>query len=180
MFLDELGFKGDGVGDTRIHGGKDKAVCAYCIDHFPYWNEKLQRKILPGGFGENLSLTGMPETEVNIGDIFEIGSAQVQVTQPRQPCHKLNKVFNDQSMACSVKKSGFSGYYFRVLRPGLVEPEAEVKRIHKEGFSVEKANALLRKGGANIQHMQELVSLSALSGEWREMFQKRLSKYQDA
>lgn len=180
VFLDDLGFEGDGVGDTRVHGGKDKAVCAYCVEHFPYWSEKLQRKILPGAFGENLSLWGMSETAINIGDIFEMGSAQVQVSQPRQPCHKLNKVFNDQSMACSVKKSGFSGYYLRVLKPGLVEPGAPVKRIHKDGFSIEKANALLRKGGANIQHMQELVSLPALSDEWRKMFQKRLSKYQDA
>ncbi len=179
VFLDDLGFEGDGVGDTRIHGGKDKAVCAYCVDHFPYWSEKLQRKILPGAFGENLSLSGMPETAINIGDIFEIGSAQIQVSQPREPCHKLNKVFNDQSMACSVKKYGFSGYYLRVLKPGLVEPGAPIKRIHKDKFSIEKANALFRKGGANIQHMKELVSLSALSDEWREKLQKRLIKYQD-
>ncbi len=179
VFLGDLGFEGDGVGDTRIHGGKDKAVCAYCVDHFPYWSEKLQRKILPGAFGENLSLSGMPETVINIGDIFEIGSVQVQVSQPREPCHKLNKVFNNQSMACSVKKSGFSGYYLRVLKPGLVEPGVPVKRIHKGEFSIEKANALLRKGGANIQHMKELVSLPALSGEWREKLQKRLIKYQD-
>jgi MOSC domain-containing protein YiiM len=178
VFLDYLGFAGDGVGDTRIHGGRDKAVCAYCVDHFPYWNETLQRKIVPGSFGENLSLAGMPETDVNIGDIFEIGTAQIQVSQPRQPCHKLNKVFNDQSMACSVKKSGFSGYYFRVLKPGLIERGALIKRIHEDGFSVEKANALLRKGGANIKHMQELISLPALSVDWREIFQKRLSKYQ--
>lgn len=178
VFLDHLGFVGDGVGDTRIHGGTDKAVCAYCVEHFQYWNEILQREIIPGSFGENLSLAGMPETDVSIGDIFEIGAAQIQVSQPRQPCHKLNKVFNDQSMACSVKKTGFSGYYFRVLEPGLVEPGALIKRIHKDEFSVEKANALLRRGGANIEHMQELISLPALSDDWREMFQKRLSKYQ--
>jgi len=179
VFLDYLGFEGDGVGDTRIHGGKDKAVCAYCIDHFPYWSDKLQREILPASFGENLSLTGMPEREINIGDIFEIGSAQIEVSQPRQPCHKLNKVFNDQTMACTVKKTGFSGYYFRVLRPGLLEAGALMKRIHAGQFSIEKANALLRKGGANIQHMQELISLPALSEDWREMFQKRLSKHAD-
>lgn len=179
VFLDYLGFEGDGVGDTRIHGGKDKAVCAYCIDHFPYWSDKLQREILPASFGENLSLTGMPEREINIGDIFEIGSAQIEVSQPRQPCHKLNKVFNDQTMACAVKKTGFSGYYFRVLRPGLMEAGALMKRIHAGQFSIEKANALLRKGGANIQHMQELISLPALSEDWREMFQKRLSKHAD-
>ncbi len=176
VFLDNLGFVGDGVGDSRIHGGGDKAVCAYCADHFPYWSDKLQREILPCSFGENLCLLGMLETEVNIGDIFEMGAAQVQVSQPRQPCHKLNKVFNDQSMACWVKTTGFSGYYFRVLRSGLVEPDALVKRIHRGTFSIEKANALLRKGGANIEQMQELISLTALSEDWRGMMEKRLKK----
>lgn len=176
IFLDYLGFEGDGVGDTRIHGGEDKAVCAYCTDHFPYWADKLQREILPGSFGENLSLLGMLETEVNIGDIFEMGAAQVQVSQPRQPCFKLNKVFKDQSMACSVKTTGFSGYYFRVLKSGLVEPGALIKRIHEGSFSIEKTNALLRKGGSNAEQMQELISLPALSDDWREMLQKRLNR----
>jgi MOSC domain-containing protein YiiM len=176
IFLDYLGFEGDGVGDTKIHGGEDKAVCAYCADHFPYWSGKLQREILPGSFGENLSLLGMIETEVNIGDVFEMGEAQVQVSQPRQPCHKLNKVFKDQSMACSVKTTGFSGYYLRVLKSGLVEPNSLIKRIDKGSFSIEKANALLRKGGINTEQMQELISLPALSEEWREMFQKRLKR----
>ncbi len=177
IFLDYLGFEGDGVGDTKIHGGKDKAACAYCADHFPYWSVKLQREILPGSFGENLSLVGMIETEVNIGDIFEMGEAQVQVSQPRQPCHKLNKVFKDQSMACSVKTTGFSGYYFRVLKPGLIESNSPVKRIDKGSFSIEKTNALLRKGGANTEQMQELISLPALSEDWRTMLQKRLKRY---
>jgi MOSC domain-containing protein YiiM len=178
IFLGYLGFDGDGVGDLKIHGGKDKAVCGYCVDHFPYWNDKLHRKISMGSFGENLSLIGMPETVINIGDIFEVGLAQIQVSQPRQPCHKLNKVFNDQSMACSVKKTGFSGYYFRVLKSGMVEAGSPLKRVHKDPneFSVEKANALLRKGGSNTQDMEKLISIPALSSDWREIVHKRLSR----
>jgi MOSC domain-containing protein YiiM len=178
VFLDYLGFNGDGVGDSRIHGGKDKAVCAYCVEHFSFWNEKLQRKLSPGSFGENLSLTGMLETDINIGDIFEVGSAQIQVSQPRQPCHKLNKVFKDQSMACSIQKSGFSGYYFRVLKTGMVEAGSVLKKIHKDSnkFSIEKTNALFRGKGANAQDMEELISIQALSSDWRDAVLKRLSK----
>jgi MOSC domain-containing protein YiiM len=176
IFLDYLGFEGDGVGNTKIHGGEDKAVCAYCTEHFSYWTDKLPREILPGSFGENLSLLGMLETEVNIGDVFEMGAAKVQVSQPRQPCFKLNKVFKDQSMACSVKKTGFSGYYFRVLKPGLVKPGSRVTKIKYGSFSIEKANALLRKGGSNVEQIQELISLSELSDDWREMLQKRLNR----
>jgi MOSC domain-containing protein YiiM len=178
IFLDYLGFEGDGVGDLKIHGGRDKAICAYCVEHLPFWSKKLQREISPGSFGENLSLLGMPETDINIGDIFDIGSAQVQVSQPRQPCHKLNKVFNDQTMACSVKKSGFSGYYFRVLKTGVVESHSLLKKTQKGSneFSIEKANALLRKGGSNIPDMEELISIQALSDEWQKLIQKRLSR----
>ncbi len=178
LFLYHLGFKGDGVGDTKIHGGKDLAVCAYCAEHFPYWTDKLQREIGPGSFGENLSLLGMPETAINIGDVFEVGTAQIQVSQPRQPCHKLNKVFNYQAMACNVQKSGFSGYYFRVIKTGVVKTGSLLKRIHKDPneFSIEKANALLGKGGSNPQCMEELISIQALSNQWREMMQKRLAR----
>ncbi|MBT3510451.1 MAG: MOSC domain-containing protein [Nitrospina sp.] len=178
IFLDHLGLKGDGVGDTKIHGGEDLALCVYCVEHLSYWNEKLNRKLESGSLGENLSVEGMLETDVNIGDIFEVGSAQVQISQPRQPCHKLNKVFNDQSMACSIKKTGFSGYYLRVLKAGLVESGSTLKLIHKDanGFSIENANALLRKGGMNVQNMEDLISLPALSNSWRIMIQKRLDR----
>jgi MOSC domain-containing protein YiiM len=176
--LGEFGFNGDGVGDTRIHGGADKAVCAYCVEHFSHWNQMLGREIFPGSFGENLSLSGMPETLVNIGDIYDLGSAQIQVTQPRQPCHKLNKVFNEPGIACSVKKTGFSGYYFRVLKVGEVESGSTLKRVREDfnKFSIEKANALLRKGGSDIQAMEELISIQSLSDEWREMIQMRLNR----
>ena len=92
-FLDELGFQGDGVGDSRIHGGKDLAVCAYFVDHFPYWQGELGKEMNPGAFGENLSLAGINENHIYVGDIFSLGNAEIQVSQPRQPCHKLNKVF---------------------------------------------------------------------------------------
>ena len=176
IFLDFLGFNDDGVGDKRIHGGKDMAVCVYSTDHFSYWANKLDREILPSSFGENLSISGMVETVVSIGDIFEIGETQVQVSQPREPCHKINKVFKDQSIACTIKKTGFSGYYLRVIKPGFIEPNAIIKRVHKENFSIEKVNALFRKGGANIEQLQELISLPSLSGKWKKKIENRLNR----
>jgi MOSC domain-containing protein YiiM len=81
-------------------------------------------------------------------------------------------------MACNVQKSGFSGYYFRVIKTGVVETGSLLKRIHKDPneFSIEKANALLGKGGSNPQCMEELISIQALSNQWREMMQKRLAR----
>lgn len=79
IFLDTLGFRGDGVGDPVHHGGEDKAVCVYCVDHFSFWEGELDRKLKPGAFGENLSVTGLPETQVHIGDIFRVGEARYLV-----------------------------------------------------------------------------------------------------
>jgi MOSC domain-containing protein YiiM len=80
-------------------------------------------------------------------------------------------------MACDIKKTGFSGYYLRVIKPGLIQPGTSIKRIHEGSYSIEKANGLLRKGGSNIEDMKVLIDLPALSDGWRKMFQKRVEKY---
>jgi MOSC domain-containing protein YiiM len=176
IYLDELGFRGDGVGDTRIHGGKDLAVCSYFVDHFPYWKAELEREMKPGAFGENLSLSGVNEKQINIGDIFRIGEAEIEVSQPRQPCHKLNKVFDLQAMACKVQKTGYTGCYFRVKKTGWVEPDSSMERI-QEGLgniSIEAVNVLMFKEKKNPDLLKSVTSLQTLSIEWREKFQKRI------
>ena len=176
IFLNELGFHGDGVGDTRIHGGKDLAVCAYFTDHFSFWEAELNRKIGVGAFGENLSLAGINETKIHVGDKFSLGEAEIEVSQPRQPCHKLNKVFQFQGMACKVQTTGYTGCYFRVKKPGWVEPECVIKKIQdgEEKISIEMVNILMFKDKKNSDLLKKVVDLKALSVEWRDKFLKRL------
>jgi MOSC domain-containing protein YiiM len=176
IFLDELGFYGDGVGNTRIHGGKDLAVCAYFVDHFPYWKTQLGREINPGAFGENLSLAGINETQIYIGDIFRLGEAEIEVSQPRQPCHKLNKVFDLQAMACKIQTTGYTGCYLRVKKTGWIKPDSVFEKIH-EGLgkiSIEIVNMLMFKEKKNQDLLRKVSSLKALSIKLREKFQKRL------
>tara|TARA_B110000438_G_scaffold272441_1_gene291115 strand:- start:64 stop:702 length:639 start_codon:yes stop_codon:yes gene_type:complete len=176
IFLDELGFRGDGVGDSRIHGGKDLAVCAYFVDHFPHWKNELDREIKPGAFGENLSLAGINETQIYIGDIFRLGEAEIEVSQPRQPCHKLNKVFDLQAMACKIQTTGYTGCYFRVKKTGWVKPVPAFELIQEAPgkISIEMVNVLMFKEKKNQDLLRTVVSLQALSTKWREKFQKRL------
>jgi len=178
IFLDNLGFRGDGVADVGIHGGRDKAVCVYSMDHYSFWEKELNREMRPGAFGENLSVTEWTEKSVHIGDIFQIGGAQVQCTQPRQPCHKLNKVFDFQAMACRVQTTGFSGWYFRVTQPGWVENGVEIIRVKEnpKRISVDSANHLMHKNKKDWQGIRALLSVTALSDSWRETFEKRLLK----
>jgi MOSC domain-containing protein YiiM len=175
VYLDTLGFQGDGSADRVHHGGPDKAVCAYSTDYYAYWEKIIGRPTGFGAFGENLSLSGIGETGVHIGDVFKIGGASVQVSQPRQPCHKLNKVFGLQEMACKVQKTGFSGWYFRVLAAGWVSRGDTLERIEKGVISVEEANDLMHKDKKDAAKLRAILDESALSASWRDTFEKRLA-----
>ena len=107
--------------DREHRGGSVKAVCAYCADHFPIWEKQTGTTFCPGIFGENLSVTELPEDAVHIGDVFSIGEAAVQVSQPRQPCHKLSKKLKDLTFENRVIESGFTVLFPRSgrrSRPG--------------------------------------------------------------
>ncbi len=111
--------EGDRQADLTVHGGPYKAVYLYPSEHYPYWAEQLPGEVLPFGmFGENLTTAGLREESVRIGDQFRIGSAVLQVTQPRMPCYKLGTRFNRPDMVKRFWLSGRSGIYFSVVDEG--------------------------------------------------------------
>ncbi len=183
MFLDKLGFAGDGSADRIHHGGADKAVCVYCHDHYAYWEKELSRKLEPAAFGENLTVAGLVEDNVRIGDIFKIGEATVQCTQPRQPCHKLNKIFGLPEMAAYVQQTGYTGYYLRVLTPGWVSPGDKIELLQSgaEEFSITAANQLMHgRDKWDFERIRKIISLKFLSISWLETFRERLETRQNS
>ena len=178
VFLDSLGFQGDGVADKRHHGGGDKAVCVYSLDHYPHWEKVLSKKITPGAFGENLTVSDLDENLVHIGDVFRVGETQIQVTQPRQPCHKVSKIFGLNNMSCQIQKTGFTGFYCRVIQPGWMKPGDKMVLVQKgtNQIAVGRANYLMYKDKKNLKGINELLSLDALSAEWKQFFATRLQK----
>lgn len=123
VMLRRLGLEGDQQADRRFHGGEDKALHHYARDHYPVWHAEyptLPPFPVPGGFGENVSTLGMVEETVCFGDVYRLGGALVQVTQPRQPCWKLNIRFGHPDFARRVQDSGRTGWYYRVLREGEI------------------------------------------------------------
>lgn len=145
IYLETDDVVNDHVIDRKYHGGADKACYLYSADHYSYWQKLYPELDLTWGiFGENLSVEGLHEANVNIGDIFEIGEAVVQVTQPRQPCFKLEFRFNDYRIVKQFVDSGFSGVYVRVLETGKVQTGDTVKMIErKNSISVQKVYELL-------------------------------------
>ena len=130
LFISRLHLDGDGVADPRYHGGPDKAVYVYPAEHYPFWATQLSRRDLAyGTFGENFTTEGLLETEVRIGDVFEVGSARVQVTMPRTPCAKLGMRVGFLAFVRDFRASGRSGFYLRVLGEGLVAPGDAIARV---------------------------------------------------
>ncbi len=146
IFLGKEDVKGDHVVDRRYHGGVDKACYLYAIDHYPFWKEKYPHLDWDYGmFGENLSIEGFDENKINIGSIYTLGTATVQISRPRQPCYKLGVRFGNPGVIKEFIASLFSGVYVRVLSPGNVTKgdKLEVQQEHVDGISIAELNTLM-------------------------------------
>ncbi|MBL8036919.1 MAG: MOSC domain-containing protein [Nitrospira sp.] len=176
IWLGVLNLAGDGQADLENHGGVDKAVNVYPREHYPYWEQAIGLPSLPmGGFGENFTTHGVLEQHVCIGDVFQIGDATVQISQPRQPCWKLARYWKIRDLAVQVQETGRTGWYFRVLKEGHVQVGKNLvlrKRPYPQ-WTVAVANQVMHQRIQDLQAAQELADCDALSSRWREKLRKR-------
>jgi MOSC domain-containing protein YiiM len=134
--LRRLNLDGDRQADLRVHGGPDKAVYAYDLGGYEYWRRELGVDFPFGQFGENLTVEGMPETEVRIGDAYRIGTVLLQVSQPRSPCFKLALKMERPAFLRAFLASGRTGFYLRVLEEGEIGVGDEIRLVSREPESV--------------------------------------------
>ena len=140
-----LSLEGDRQSDLRVHGGPDKAVYAYPSEHYAYWARELPGVDLPwGAFGENFTTEGLLECDVRIGDTFRVGSAELQVTDPRMPCYKLGVRFDRDDMVKRFLASGRTGFYLAVLREGDVAASDPIELTARADREVTIADAVDR------------------------------------
>jgi MOSC domain-containing protein YiiM len=181
----ELGFTnlaGDEQSDLRLHGGPDKAVCAYSAEQYAYWQTQLSREMTHGAFGENFTLGGITEADVCIGDVFGIGDSEqaalVQISQPRQPCWKLARRWRIKTLAAQVQHTGRTGWYFRVLQPGSVAAGTTLRLIRRPhpDWSVARANQIMHVDKHDLELTAVLAALPALSANWKANLTSRLSR----
>jgi MOSC domain-containing protein YiiM len=172
LFLRKMGFEGDGVADLKHHGGYDKAVCVYNVEHYPYWEEALGLELSFAAFGENLSVSNLLEDEVCIGDVFKLGTAVVQVSQPRQPCRTLAARYGRSDFVKMVVDSGRTGFYFKVLREGKVKKTETLLLMEKdpENVTVAFANQIYHHDRMNREGIEKVLAVTALSYSWTESF----------
>jgi MOSC domain-containing protein YiiM len=170
VMLSTLGLAGDQVEDTRVHGGPEQALLAYAASHYPLWRAEWGRDdVGPGAFGENLTVEGADESTVCIGDRWAIGDALVEVTKPRSPCNRLAWYQRREDLIQRVRASGRSGWYLRVLTPGLVEPESEI-RLAERGcadMTVRRAQLAMQQRTERRDEAIALARCQRLAQDWR-------------
>ena len=128
--LNNTHLAGDGQANLKVHGGEYKAVHAYSHDHYAWWSETLGRKDLSfGQFGENLTISGLDDSEIAIGDQLQAGTARIAVTGPRIPCAMLGVKFNDKMMLRKFTEAARPGFYLRVIETGMIEAGDTIEKI---------------------------------------------------
>ncbi|MEQ6375672.1 MOSC domain-containing protein [Bacillaceae bacterium S4-13-56] len=172
IFLGKLNFEGDLQADLEHHGGPDKAVCVYPFDHYSYWEKVYGRSFSLGAFGENITVQHLTENEVSIGDVFSLGEAVVQVVQPRQPCYKIAASHGLRDFPDKIVKTGYSGYYLRVLQEGLVSAHDSLVLKEKGSVTVANVNRLLYHEKKDTHLLQMVLDEPALAEGLRKSLMK--------
>ena len=170
-----LNLDGDRQADLSVHGGPEKAVYVYPSEHYPFWKEELPGVALPWGvFGENLTVAGMDETAIRVGDVLRIGTAEFMVTQPRLPCYKLNTRFQRPDMVKRFLRSGRTGFYLAVIKEGELAAGDEIHLIPTDGSAVTIPEVVTLYTGKKEDSalLRRAIATPALPQSWREYFQK--------
>jgi len=177
--LKTLNLDGDRQSDLTVHGGVHKAVYAYPSEHYDYWRRELGGTELPWGmFGENLTVDGLFEDELNIGDRVRIGTAELTITQPRLPCYKLAVKFGRDDIIKRFLESRRTGFYFAVLKEGDVGAGDSIEFISRDANELKVAGVtrLYLDGQDDLEGLQRALRVDTLPESWKTYFENRLEK----
>ena len=171
-----LNVEGDRQADLRVHGGPDQAVYAYDRSGYEHWRRELSRDLPFGQLGENLTVSGLPETEVSIGDVYRVRGALLQVTQPRVPCAKLAMRMESLDFGKAFLASGRTGFYLRVLEEGEIGAGDAIERIAADprGITVSETVRLLFGRSVDREVLQRALQIESLSETLRASLENRV------
>jgi MOSC domain-containing protein YiiM len=170
---------GDAQADLKNHGGPEKAVHHYPLDHYETWRNEIGTHPLleeRGAFGENFSTTEWTEETVHVGDVVRFGSALLQVSQGRQPCWKLNVRFGREDIAHRAQSTGRTGWYYRVLEEGTAEPDDQLKMIERPHpqWPLSRLLTLLYRDKERYADLEEMAAIAELAPGWRRLAARRV------
>jgi MOSC domain-containing protein YiiM len=173
------GLVGDQQADLSVHGGPDKAVYAYGVANYQQWRQEYPQHgalLGPGALGENLAIEGMREEDLCVGDIHAIGTARLQVCQPRQPCFKLALRFADKHLPKAMIRNGRSGWYYRVLETGNLNPGDPVELVERPNpnFPFVRLVQLISFGKATTAELEQMRDMPGLAANWQRRAREAL------
>jgi MOSC domain-containing protein YiiM len=174
-----LNLEGDEQADLKVHGGPYMAVYVYPAEYYAYWRKQFPEMKLPWGmFGENLTIWGVRDDGVYIGDQFEVGTARLVVTQPRMPCYKLGLKFGRDDVLKLMLNTSYTGFYCSVLQEGDIAADNPVRLLHRDEHQVSVLDIvrLERERKYDVDLLRRAVAVKALSPSWREYFEERLTQ----
>jgi MOSC domain-containing protein YiiM len=175
VFVSKIGIQGDGQADLDNHGGFDKAVYAYPVRNWPWWEKEKQLSCRAGLFGENLTLGELDEASVFIGDRFAWGEVMLEVCQPRAPCFKLAVYTGRNDIPQAMTKFGFCGWYYRVVKEGMAPATGTLTRVVRaEAPSVREAFHAVFAKVADPTVLHRIKKTPALSVAWQHQVDRRL------
>lgn len=174
-YLSHRGFNGDGVGDLRHHGGSDRAVCFYPDEHYVKWEQEFGKVLNRPAFGENLTVTGMKESDVYFGDIYQIGTSVVEICQGRIPCATISHFNEVPTFLKRTMETGFTGYFARVIEAGTIDSESVVylKERVQEAYTVERGNRILLHNNGALTDIEGMLMLESLADDWKKRLNKK-------
>jgi MOSC domain-containing protein YiiM len=183
IMLRKLNLDGDRQADLTVHGGIDKAVYSYPVEHYDYWRKQFPDTDLKWGmFGENFTTEGLLEEAVNVGDQFQIGSAKLVATQPRMPCYKLGVRFGRMDVIRRFMTSGRPGIYFKILKEGEVKTGDKIKNIKRDKNNVTVKDIVSLYISKNhidiIEMMRRAIKIRDLPEGWRYEFEQKIEQLQ--
>jgi MOSC domain-containing protein YiiM len=159
--------EGDDQADREVHGGPDKAVYAYAVEDLRYWEHELGRSLEPGTLGENLTTEGLDVTQALIGERWQVGTTELEVSQPRGPCWKLAHRVGDPAIVKTFTASLRPGAYLRILRGGELGASDPVRIVHRpaHGVTIREASRIYSQ---DRRSAERLLAVPELSRAWRE------------
>ena len=178
LSLGRTDLAGNAQADLKNHGGPDKAVCCYSAEHYPHWRSALgltEAEFGFGAFGENFTLTGCTEDSVCLGDIYTVGTAKVQISQPRMPCWKVGRRWERPDLPGEMTKTSRTGFYLRVLEEGEVGAGDTLTLQERPlpDCTVARLNTALYVQKNDPLQDEELSRLPLLAEAWRRTFRRR-------
>ncbi len=175
LYLGNENFVGDGQADRKNHGGPDKAVCVYCEPNYTYWKNEHRLAFEYGAFGENVTLGQAEESAIRVGDIYQLGEAVVQVSQPRKPCYKVGAKHKLKHLPKLMEDTGFTGFYLRVIEEGWVEPNVNMQLLESaDQLSIADINDIYFHQRDDQASLRRIMDIPELATAWRKMVKTKI------